>query len=70
MKQKLLITTVIMLVVGTVGRIYANNYTYIDANGILRDTAWLPISTFLLLIGFLLLLAVFLLYGVGYLKNR
>lgn len=70
MKQKLLITSIIMLIVGNMGRIYANNYTYIDANDILRDTAWLPVSAFLLLIGFLLLLVVFLLYSVGYLKNR
>lgn len=70
MARKLSITSVIMLVVGIIGRIYANNYTYIDANGILRDTAWLPISALLLLIGFLLLLISLGIYGVGYLKNR
>jgi len=59
-----------MLIVGAIGRIYANNYTYIDSGGILRDTAWLPISALLLLTGLLLMLVSAGIYGVGYLKNR
>lgn len=70
MTRKLLITSIIMLVLGNIGRIYANNYTYIDTDGILRDTAWLPISAFLLLSGFLLLLISLGMYVVGYMKNR
>ena len=39
MIRKILITSIILLTLGTIGRIYAADYTYIDANNILRDTA-------------------------------
>lgn len=70
MTRKLLITSIVMLVVGIIARIYANNYTYIDADGVLRDTAWLPISALLLLVGVLLLVISIVIYSVGYLKSR
>jgi len=70
MTRKFFIASIIMLVVGSIGRIYANNYTFIDANGILRDTVWLPISALLLIVGFLLLLISLGIYGANFLKNR
>ena len=70
MIRKILITSIILLALGTIGRIYASSYTYIDANNILRDTAWLPISTFMFLAGALLLLVAAGLYGVNILRSR
>lgn len=69
MIRKLFITSTVLLVLGNIGRIYANNYTYIDENNILRDTAWMPISALMLLGGALLLLITLALYGVNYLKS-
>jgi len=70
MTRKLFITSIVLLVFGNIGRIYANNYTYIDENNILRDTAWMPISALMLLGGALLLLITLVIYGVNYLKSR
>jgi len=70
MIRKILITSIILLTLGTIGRIYAADYTYIDANNILRDTAWLPISTLMFLAGVLLLPVAAGLYGVNLLRSR
>jgi len=70
MTRKLFITSIVLLVFGNIARIYANNYTYIDENNILRDTAWMPISALMLLGGVLLLLITLVIYGVNYLKSR
>ena len=71
MVRKIMLTaSLVLLIVGFIGSIYARNYTYIDANNVLRDTAWMPISALMLLGGTLLLLVSASLYGVNYLKNR
>lgn len=64
MTGKLLIASIILLAAGFIGRVYAANYTFVDADGILRDTAWLPLSTLMLLVGFLLLLIAAVRYGI------
>ena len=70
MTRKLFIISIALLLFGNIGRIYANNYTYIDENNILRDTVWMPISALMLLGGALLLLITLVLYSVNYLKSR
>ena len=70
MIRKILITSIILLALGTIGRIYAADYTYVDANNILRDTAWLPISTIMFLAGALLLPVAAGLYGANILRCR
>jgi hypothetical protein len=70
MIRKTVITSIILLALGTIGRIYASNYTHIDANNVLRDTAWLPISTFTFLAGVLLLPVAAGIYGVNLLQSR
>lgn len=47
-----------LTLIGFVGRLYATSYSYIDADNILRDSAWLPIGSFMFIAGLLLLLAV------------
>ncbi len=69
MTRKLFIASIILLAVGFIGRIYAANYTYVDADGFLRDTAWLPLSTLMLLVGFLLLLIAAVWYGITLLRG-
>ena len=70
MTRKLLITSILLLTMGIIGRIYAANYTYIDANNVLRDTAWLPIGSFMFLAGVFLLPVAAGLFGVNILRNR
>ncbi len=70
MAKKLLISSVVLLIVGNFGRIYATNYTYIDENNILHDSAWLPISALTIFIGTILLLGALIAFAISYLKNR
>ncbi len=70
MTRKLFIAGIILIVIGNIGRIYANSFTYVDANGVLRDTAWMPISALLLLAGIAILLIASVLYGINLLRNR
>jgi energy-converting hydrogenase Eha subunit C len=70
MIRKTLITSIIFLALGTIGRIYAADYTYVNANNMLRDTAWLPISTLMFLVGMLLLPVSAGRYGVNLLQSR
>lgn len=66
MNKKLLFTGLGFFIVGLIGRIYANSITYVDAEGMLHDSVWLPIGTLLLFVGMLLLL----LTGLQYMVTR
>ena len=66
MMQKLFFSGLTLFVSGLIGRLYAAQYTYVAADGILHDTIWLPIGTILLLFSILALL----LAGVQYLRIR
>ncbi len=70
MTHKLFITSVVLIILGNIGRLYANSYTYIDENNILHDTAWMPISALMLLVGVLLLVITLVFFGVNRLKSR
>ncbi len=69
MAGKLLAAGIILLITGTIGRLYAANYTYVDADNILRDSAWLPIGSLMMLVGAVLLLVSAVLYGVTYVRG-
>lgn len=54
MNRKILtLISFLLVVLGILGRAYAASYTYVDTNGILRDSLLLPIGTLLFLLGFL-----------------
>ena len=56
MKNILLYLGVALTLFGFVGRLYAATYTHVDANGILRDSIWLPIGSFMFIAGVFLLI--------------
>lgn len=58
MKNTLLYLGTVLTLIGFVGRLYAANYSYVDADNILRDSIWLPIGSFMFIAGVLLLLCV------------
>lgn len=51
MKRNTLYIGLVLLLVGIIGRLYAAQYTHVTPDGILRDSLWLPIGTFLMLFG-------------------
>ena len=56
MKKKVLYTSLALIVIGIIGRIYAAQYSYVSADGMLHDSAWLPIGTLMIFIGVLALI--------------
>ena len=70
MKRIALYVSLALIVVGFIGRIYAAQYSYVTEEGMLVDSAWLPIGTLMIVIGVLVLLVVGVPYLIGYLKSR
>ena len=69
MKRIILVTGIALIVVGIVGRLYAAQYTHVTPDGVLHDSAWLPIGTFMLLFGILALLVLGIQYAISYLRS-
>lgn len=70
MKNTLLYSGITLTLIGFVGRLYAANYSYIDADNILRDSAWLPIGSFMFIVGVCLLLVVSIQKAIATSRNK
>ncbi|NOZ48945.1 MAG: hypothetical protein GXP37_02715 [Chloroflexi bacterium] len=70
MKRYVFYMSIVLIVVGVIGRIYAAQYTHVTTEGVLVDSAWLPIGTLMIAIGILVLFILAILYVFGYLRNR
>ena len=58
-----------LVVIGIVGRFYAAQYTHVTPDGILRDSLWLPIGSFMVIFGTLALLVCGVQYAITYLRS-
>ena len=70
MKRIALYVSVGLVVIGLIGRLYAAQYSHVTAEGMLVDSAWLPIGTLLMVVGILALLVLGVIYAISYLRNR
>lgn len=70
MKRNILIVSIVLIVVGIIGRLYADQYSYVTPEGMLVDSPWLLIGTLMILIGVLVLIVLGILSAIGYLRNR
>jgi uncharacterized membrane protein len=71
MRRKLfLFLSIILIVVGIIGRVFADRYSYVSADGILHESIWLPLGTLMVMVGVLTLVGVGIVYLVSYYKNR
>ena len=70
MKRNIFYISIVLIVVGVIGRIYAAQYSHVTPEGMLVDSAWLPIGTLMVVIGILVLIVLGILYVIGYLRNR
>ena len=70
MKRIALYVSVALVVIGLIGRLYADRYSHVTAEGMLVDSAWLPIGTLLMVVGILALLVLGVIYAISYLRNR
>jgi uncharacterized membrane protein len=70
MKRKVLYIGIVLIVIGMIGRTYAAQYSHVTPEGLLVDSAWLPIGSLMVVIGVLALLVSGILYAISYLRNR
>ena len=70
MKRNLLILSLIILFLSFIGLIYSANLSYVDSNGLVHDSAWMPISALSNLLGWILLIVSLVLYGIAFIKKR
>lgn len=70
MKRIILYTSIVLIVIGIIGRLYAALYTHVTPEGVLVESAWLPIGTLMILLGILALFVLGILYAISYLGNR
>ena len=70
MKRNIFYITIVLIVIGIIGRLYAAQYTHVTPEGVLVDSVWLPIGSLLVIIGILALFVLGILYAISYLRNR
>lgn len=70
MKRITFYVSIVLIVAGVVGRLYAAQYSYVTPEGRVVDSAWLPIGTLMLVVGILALVVLGILSAISYLRNR
>ena len=70
MKRIILYTSIVLIVIGIIGRLYAAQYAHVTPEGVLVESAWLPIGTLMIMLGILALFVLGILYVISYLGNR
>ena len=70
MKRNFFYISIVLIVIGIIGRLYADQYSHITPEGMLVDSIWLPIGTLMILIGVLVLFVLAILSAISYLRNR
>jgi len=70
MKRNTFYISIVLIVIGIIGRLYADQYSHVTPEGMLVDSIWLPIGTLMVMIGILALFVLGILYVIRYLRNR
>ena len=70
MKRIVLIISIVLIVVGGIGRVYADQYSYVSADGMLHDSIWLPLGTLMIVLGVFILIVLGIVSLIGYLRKR
>ena len=70
MKRNILYISIVLIVIGVIGRVYGDRYSHVTPEGMLVDSIWLPIGTLMIIIGVLALFVSGILYVISYLRNR
>ena len=70
MKRILLYISTFLIVAGVIGRLYAAQASYVTPEGMIVDSAWLPVGTLMIVLGVLALIVLGVLHTISHLKNR
>ena len=69
MKRNVFYISIALIVIGIIGRIYAAQFSYVTPEGVLQDSAWLPIGALMIIIGVLALIVLGILFVIKSLRN-
>ena len=70
MKRNVFYISIVLIVIGIIGRLYAAQSAHVTPEGVLVESAWLPIGTLMIVLGILALFVLGILYAISYLGNR
>ena len=70
MKRNIFYISIALIVIGIIGRLYADQYSHVTPEGLVVDSVWLPIGSLMVVVGILALLVLGILYLASYLRNR
>ena len=70
MKRKIFYISIVLIVIGIIGYLYADQYSHVTPEGMVVDSAWLLIGPLMIIIGILALFVLGILYVISYLRNR
>jgi nitrate reductase gamma subunit len=70
LKRIVFYVSMVLIVIGIIGRLYADQYSHVTPEGMVVDSAWLPIGTLMILIGVLALIVLGIVSVISYLRNR
>ena len=69
MKKITLYISIFLIVAGIIARVYADQYSHVTAEGMLVESAWLPIGTLMAVIGVLAIIVLGFVYIIGFLMK-
>ena len=70
MKKIMLYICIVLVLGGFIARNYAARYSHVTPEGMLVDSAWLPVGTLMLLVGILVLIVLGIQFILGYIKGQ
>lgn len=70
MKRFILYISIVLVIGGLLARNYADRYSFVTSEGMLVDSAWLPVGTLMLLIGLFILIVLGIQSIFRYLKAQ
>ena len=70
MKRNIFYVSIVLIVIGIIGRLYADQYSHVTPEGMVVDSAWLLIGPLMILVGVLVSIVLGILSAISYLRNR
>ena len=65
-----LVISIVLIVAGIIGYIYANQYSHVTPEGMVVDSPWLFLGPLMAVVGILGLFVVGVLFLIGFLRKR
>ncbi len=70
MKRIIFYVSIVLIVIGIIGYLYAIQYSHVTPEGMVVDSIWLLIGPLMAFVGILVLIVLGILSAISYLRNR